>query len=587
MEANIQDLTKLFQTPVSYRIPVFQRPYAWTREQQWQPLWEDVKRKSEELLFKTQNQTLPPHFMGAIVLQLQTSITGQVVKRIVVDGQQRLTTLQILLQASRSSFLAINDSHHAKELTSLIENPPKYYYDDLSNQTKVRQSNISDLQSFQDVVRDTVDLQAPLRPIGEAYKFFTSEIIKWLQDPTKRSERAGALTTVLTEHLQLATVDLDQDEKPHFIFAVLNARAEPLKESDHIKNTVMFQANVVDDESKATDLWGPFDRNPWWRNTTKEGRLTRIHLDRFLNYWVVMSLGTDVSADRVSSEFSTYIDSNGLAIEEIASNIQKAGQVYEDMELSRQPGIEMFLTRMKALELGVVMPPLLWLYTNDIPDDKRRRVVRSLESYLVRRVLCGFGSQGLNRLFVELLSRMKQADSQDVDQVTIEFLSDQIVDNRIFPTDDMLREYLIGIPMKGNARRQAMVLEAVELNLRSDMTEAVAQERLTLEHIMPRSWQTNWPLPKDCENDHDAVTARERAIKEIGNLTLTSGKLNQSLSNGKWSEKRKALKKHTVLRLNLDLLDNYPGTWDEKAIRGRSEQLVSTIAEIWPYADKI
>ena len=587
MDARIQNLSVLFASPVSYRIPVFQRPYAWTKERQWQPLWSDAKRIAEKLLAAKSGGKIPPHFMGAIVLQLQSAKSGQVVKRIVVDGQQRLTTLQLLVRAAQESFQNLDDTQRATRLSKLTLNGDQDQRGDSESDTKVRQSNVNDLHSFQDVIRGLSDASRPLRSIGEAYQYFKTEITDWLNEqPSNRNARANALEITLTEYLQLATVDLDEDEKPHFIFSVLNARAEPLKESDHIKNTVMYEANVVDDAAKATDLWGPFDRNEWWRGSTNEGRYSRIHLDRFLNYWVVMRTRKEVNADSVSAEFNRSLLSNGLPIEQVAMGIRKAGQVYQDLEGARIPGIEAFLSRVKTMEIGVAMPILMWLYTTDIPDDIRRRSIRAIESYLVRRMLCGVSSQGLNRLFVELLVRTDTITPSTADQVIIDFLSGQTVDNRIWPSDSLLHENLVGTPFRGTAGRQTMVLEAIESHLRSDKTEIMSQVPLTREHIMPESWQRNWPSPGGSGGD-EATNARDQAVKEIGNLTLVTGKLNSSLSNAPWHQKKETLKQHTTLRLNWELLENPPDIWNEKTIRERSRHLAKLATEIWPFANNI
>ena len=587
MDAGIQTLCGLFSSPVSYRIPVFQRPYAWTKERQWQPLWSDAKRMAEKLLAAEQGEKIPPHFMGAIVLQLQSAESGRVVKRIVVDGQQRLTTLQLLVRAAQESFQNLDDTQRANQLSKLTLNDAQQQGGDSDSDTKVRQSNVNDLHSFQDVIRGLSDPSGPLRSIEEAYQYFNKEITDWLNEqPANRNARANALNTTLTQYLQLATVDLDEGEKPHFIFSVLNARAEPLKDSDHIKNTVMFEANVVDDAAKATELWGLFDRNEWWRGSTNEGRYSRIHLDRFLNYWVIMQTRKEINADSVSTEFNRFLDSNDLPIEQVAMGIRKAGQVYQDLEEARTPGIEAFLRRVKTMEIGVAMPILMWLYATDIPDDIRRRSIRALESYLVRRMLCGFSSQGLNRLFVELLVRTETSAPSTADQVVIGFLSGQTVDNRIWPNDSMLHENLVGTPLRGTVGRQTMVLEAIESHIRSDKTEAMSQVQLTREHIMPESWQRNWPLPDGTSGD-EAINAREQAVKELGNLTLVTGKLNSSLSNAPWHQKMETLKKHTTLRLNWELLEDPPDIWNEETIRERSGHLANVATEIWPFANNI
>ena len=587
MDANIQTLTGLFESPGSYRIPVFQRPYAWTKERQWQPLWGDAQRIAEKLLDAKPGKKIPAHFMGAIVLQLQSAISGQVVKRIVVDGQQRLTTLQLLIRAAQESFQNLDDTERANRLSKLTLNDDQHRGGESDSDTKVRQSNVNDLHSFQDVIRGLSDAGKPLRSIGEAYQYFKEEITNWLNEqPARRSARAESLETTLKNYLQVATVDLDEGEKPHFIFSVLNARAEPLKESDHIKNTVMYEANVVDDAAKATELWGLFDRNEWWLSSTNEGRYSRIHLDRFLNYWVIMRTRKEINADNVSAEFNRFLDSNGLPIEQVAMDLRKAGQVYQDLEEARTPGIEAFLRRVKTMEIGVAMPILMWLYTSDIPDDIGTRSIRAIESYLVRRMLCGVSSQGLNRLFVELLVRTETNTPSTADQVIIEFLSGQTVDNRIWPNDSMLRENLVGTPLRGTVGRQTMVLEAIESHIRSDKVEIMSQGPLTREHIMPESWQRNWPLPDETSGEEE-INARDQAVKELGNLTLVTGKLNSSLSNAPWHQKKETLKKHTTLRLNWELLEDPPDVWNEESVRERSGQLADAATEIWPFANNI
>ena len=147
----------------------------------------------------------------------------------------------------------------------------------------------------------------------------------------------------------------------------------------------------------------------------------------------------------------------------------------------------------------------------------------------------------------------------------------------------MLAENLIQRPLRGNASRQRMVLEALELSLRSDKTEDLSSN-LTVEHVMPQSWERNWPLS---ENTDEAAESRNQAVKEIGNLTLVTSKLNPSLSNAPWTEKWETLEKHTAFRLNWELLKDAPDVWDEAAIHERSRQLCDYIKEIWPYADKL
>ena len=150
----------------------------------------------------------------------------------------------------------------------------------------------------------------------------------------------------------------------------------------------------------------------------------------------------------------------------------------------------------------------------------------------------------------------------------------------------MLCERLIDRPMKGVSSRKKMVLEAIEVRLRSEKSEPLgATNKLTVEHIMPESWGRNWPLPADASDKVEVEMARNETIKTIGNLTLTTDRLNASLSNGPWGEKRKTLNKHSSLFLNKKLLDHAPDVWDEAAIEKRSSHLAKIIVQIWPSAE--
>ena len=153
MDARIRDLQTLFQGQVSYRIPQFQRPYAWSEQIQWKPLWDDVRELALHVLNKQENETIRPHFMGAIVLQQQQNNTGEVTKRLVVDGQQRLTTLQLLIKAVENVFQSNDDTVRASRLQELTINQESHWGDDRDNQTKIKQSNISDQEAFQRVIR--------------------------------------------------------------------------------------------------------------------------------------------------------------------------------------------------------------------------------------------------------------------------------------------------------------------------------------------------------------------------------------------------------------------------------------------------
>ena len=587
MDADIVELPGLFGTDVSYRIPQFQRPYAWEKPQ-WEALWSDVCDVTKRCL---ENETgkVRPHFLGAIVLQLQASNTGEVTKKLVVDGQQRLTTLQLLIKAAQDSFQSHDDTLRVDRLRELTKNPKSHWAGDPDNETKIRQCNTYDQAAFQKAISGHYgDEQNQSWRISRAYDYFKKKTGKWLDiEPERRTVKAEALEVTLTKHMKLAAIDLDQDEKPHLIFETLNTRGELLKESDLVKNTVMYEANVIDNAPKADELWGMFDSDGWWRTDSDE-KSKRTHLDRFLNCWMVMRTLYDVNENRVASEFRNFIEKNSqLSIETIAAKIRNAGQVYRDLEKTAFLGIEPLLKRIKDMEQGVVTPVLLWLCTSDVPPKRRIRSIEALESYLVRRILYGMSNQGLNKVFISLLKELDSKGVAHADLTIIRHLKSQKGDNNIWPDNRVLKDHLVNRPMKAKPLRKKIVLEAVENLLRSDNSEPLGPTKsLTIEHIMPQTWEPNWPLPPVSLDRTEAEILRNDAIKTLGNLTLVTEKLNPRLSNRPWSEKREELRRHSSLFLNKTLLDDAPDVWDEMAIERRGQFLAEKILQIWPSAEE-
>ena len=592
MEAKIMGLDDLFNFQISYRIPQFQRPYAW-RVEQWDALWDDVRAIANRINAPLTSEGLLPHFMGAIVLQDRNDeVPFDEARRVlVVDGQQRLTTLQLFLKAMQNAFaFSLSDTGRAGQIDTLLLNDSNRTGNDNLNQTKIRQSNLLDQSEFQEVIRNLMNDQRPPRSIANAYKHFQGKITAWLnEDVANVHVRADALYKAAIEYLKVATVTLDPGEKPHLIFEILNTRGETLMQADHIKNTVMYEANVVDDEQKARQLWGLFE-DDWWRRSDGRGRDPQINIDRFLNHWMIMRTREDVTAHRVAAEFRGYIEKERPGIEQLASDIKEAGLIYRSIEENRQPGIEEFLRRIKIMEVGVVTPPLLWLYTQEISENERQRSVRALESYLVRRMLCNIRSMGLNRLFIELVKNLESNKGQRADEVVIQFLSRrQEVENRMWPDDRRVEDYLTTQSMPGNAARRKMVFEAIEAEMRPAFAEPLGPTgRLTVEHLMPQGWKDgDWPFRESTTNRDDAEQGRRESLNLIGNLTLATRELNSSMSNRSWENKRKALNNHSSLFLNKDLLDNAPAKWDEDAIEKSSSLLAKAIIRIWPHADGI
>ena len=250
----------------------------------------------------------------------------------------------------------------------------------------------------------------------------------------------------------------------------------------------------------------------------------------------------------------------------------------------------MFLRRREVMQIGVLTPVLLSLFASDVPQSQRARGLRAVESYLVRRMVCGMSTRSYGKLFIGLLGELVQSADAEAGDTIVRYLKSQRAQANAWPNDRMLENAFLTAPLYWSLTRGRLrlVLEGIEAELHTGMAETADVPRnLTIEHVMPQSWQQFWPLPADVEEPGMASVDRDRIIQSIGNLTLVNKQLNPALSNDPWESKRKGLGKHSVLFLNKDLLDKAPATWDEAAIADRARRLCQAAIKVWPHADGI
>ena len=182
------------------------------------------------------------------------------------------------------------------------------------------------------------------------------------------------------------------------------------------------------------------------------------------------------------------------------------------------------------------------------------------------------------------------ASFEQAGDFVIDFLGGQTVPNRVWPDDQQVENVFLNSPLyhlitRGRLR---MVLEAIEAELRTNKAETQSVPRgLTIEHIMPQNWQGSWPIPAGMGAEPRSVENRNRIVHSIGNLTLVNTRLNATLSNAPWIEKRQTLNAHTVLFLNKTLLEEAPEVWDEAAIEQRARRLCQVAIQVWPHANRI
>jgi hypothetical protein len=598
MRADPLTLVSIFGKDVRYVVPMFQRPYVWNMTEHWEPLWDDVRGVTERLreaddeaARKGTQAQVPPHFLGAIVLDQMATTTGSIETRSVIDGQQRLTTLQVLLAAAQASAQAQGFEQQARLLGRLLWNDRDLVGDQPDMEFKMWPTN-ADREAFRAVMRgeqiSSMSENASLK-LATAMQYFRSVIDGWAEELGAECESYFvALTATLRQHLKVVAIDLDVEDNAQVIFETLNARGTPLQAADLVKN---FLFQMADREKVSVDklyeeYWAPFDRQ-LWRREIRQGRLVRPALDVFLGHWLAMVKETDTLVHQLFTVLKSYVHSSGLTGSQVIADLARSGRNYLEMQAYPRETLEgQFFYRQNLMDTTTTIPLLLYLFGLDsgvLPRARRQTALRAIESYLVRRMLCRFTTKGYNRIFLDLLGEVKKQPAE-ADEVVLRFLRRQQGESQFWPGDDLVRDRVAQTPLYTAVPRSRvrLVLEALERELRTGFSEETEPPSdLTIEHVLPQDWKAHWPLPSEAELEV-ATIARDRIKHTLGNLTLITGKLNTSASNGAWAVKKDALRDHSVLRLNWSLLKTDPADWDEDAIARRTSQLTDRLLEIWP-----
>ena len=591
MRTDILTPKTLFQQGIRYTIPLFQRPYVWTQDEQWEPLWDDMRNVAERYLEALENcdgnaveaeKATVKHFLGTVVVQQVPTAVRDIDQREVIDGQQRMTTLQLLLDAAQQVCERLELGQNAYGLSRLVANDERLVKAENPHHVFKLWPTRTDREAFRHAMDNGLavnDFEESL--IVQAHDFFQLQVEKWLQeDPDKLSERADALETAITAMLQVIVIDLDDKDDPNVIFETLNARGTPLEQSDLIKNFVMAQSGETEDRDNG--IWGNLD-DPWWRNEVRQGRLLRPRLDMVLNYWLAMKTGDDVSPSKVFDTFRIRTEEESAA--PVMSEVNHELTQYRRFETDGQRSEEenLFHYRMNVMQVGVITPVLLLLLSAE--HDVRVRAFRALESFLVRRMICRQTTKDYNRLILDIATRLRESGLEKADRIVSDFLKGQKAPSREWPSDATIADHLSNSPLyrlltKGRLR---LVLEGIESQLRSTKSEETNVPRdLTIEHLMPVSWKGNWPDPVG-DDPQVAEYERNQLVHTIGNLTLLNAKLNSSVSNNPWPDKKAEFLKYAVLNLNGELMD--VKHWDDEAIRERSMRLAGLVAKCWPGPD--
>lgn len=584
---------QLFNLPQNFVIPLFQRPYVWKEDEQWEPLWHDIRRIAE--LRIAEPHLNPTHFLGAVVIQSQEAQSQRLTTWNVIDGQQRLTTLQILADATCALLAEAGQVRLAGQLERLTHND-EIYVEEGDSRLKVRHLN-RDRDAFDEVMSaeppvDHADLRHSDSQIVAAHAYFSAIVAQWLGASTSdvHAIKAKELTSVLLDGLQLVSIELEASENSQEIFETLNARGTPLTAADLVRNFVFqrLEAEGGDTTKAYREDW-PFETKFWMRDVSV-GRNLVSRSSLFLNQWLIARTGEEVSPQSTFNRFKSYVElESGEKMANLLPVIKRQAQQYEAWtDAASRPGgsldaTEMAVYRMQAGGVEVLKPLLIWLNepSRKVPRSAIERIIEAAESWVVRRQLLRLTGSDLGRIVADVIAANLTAPASDLAERVINQLARLNVTSTYWPGDDELRRTLAteAAYSRFPRGRLRMFLEAAEDHYRAETGQPqIERKGYPIEHLLPRSWKETWPVgtPEEAEE-------RQAHVHRLGNLTLLTTSLNSKVANGPWPAKRSALQDHNTITLTgrvIKRTEHLP--WDEHLIDDRTAELIEALVHIWP-----
>ncbi|MDR1355724.1 MAG: DUF262 and DUF1524 domain-containing protein [Propionibacteriaceae bacterium] len=550
MNAFKSNIYKYLGGTCQYLIPPYQRTYSWEREQ-CARLWSDIVN-----LHTTHREG---HFVGSIVRIDEDSAAGSTLAMI-IDGQQRLTTLTLLLVALRDYAMAHSDCG---------VNPNKISDTLLLNQYETGNAKYKLLLTQSD--RDTLIKKIESVPIPDTlksrvlnnYSFFLEQIGKGEMVPSDLYDAVGKL--------QIVDIVLDrQYDDPQAIFESLNSTGMDLKDSDLIRNHLLMGL----DSATQTDVY-----NNIWRPT--ELLFDYAHqselLDDFFRDYLTMKLGRIPRKNEVYKEFRAYHNGNGLTIRDLCQDIYSFAKHYSDMYFVRSGDtvLKSLYGDMKAIRMEVAYPFLLKVHDDYdkglITIEELQEILRLCVNYVLRRAVCDIPTNSLNKTFTTMKNNIKPNDYLNSVKACFILLDSY----KEFPNDKRFLDAFLTRDIY-HMNRCGYILRRLE---NWDNKSSVVLDNLTIEHIIPQNPHLSADWVSTLGSDWGEV--QKKYLHTIGNLTLTA--YNSEMSDSPFADKltMDGGFQQSALRLNKYVVTQT--LWGEVQVNERATQLGEMAKKAWPY----
>ncbi|MGA2850512.1 MAG: DUF262 domain-containing protein [Terracidiphilus sp.] len=529
-------------------VPLFQRPYTWDTKH-WRTLWEDI----ESFYEPHEGQPKAVHFMGAIVTMPAVSVPVGVLKFLIIDGQQRLTTIALLMCAIRDVLPAASENLKRKIQDFYLTN---YGYSGLDFFKLLPTQG--DREYYSPIVQ-SLATPFPDSRFKRAYDFFRRRLRDQI-DQSVSIDPARILDIIETK-LMAVMINLSDSDDPYLIFESLNFKGFPLEQADLVRNYFLMRFVVSEQQAVYDNLWLPM-----------QNRLGP-NLTEFMRHFLGAE-GEDVRRGDVYASIRRLVaNSEAPAVKLLMTRLEKLSVAYSRIiGSSPEPNIQFkrYFESFRRLDFGTAYPLLLTMYEDyeegQFAEVEFLAVLRILFSFVIRRMVASVPSNSLARFFVGLCKSKPVTDSPST------WLSGILcaeTTNRRWPNDDEFSNAWVHAKLY-LSRACSIVLEALEAHF--EHHEAVQLDQISIEHVMPQTLNADWELMLG----PNASAIHTNWLHTIGNLTLTG--YNPTLSNDPYEEKCKVYA-NSHFELNRYFADYE--VWNGTTIESRAGTLFKFASQIW------
>lgn len=567
LQAGETTLNKLLNTSRQFIVPIFQRNYSWQKSQ-YEQLWFDILRASK---FKEKQN----HFIGSIVYIDMGTPAGRPQQLLLIDGQQRLTTISILLCAIKDYVQKFNLETKLINLAK-IKNQFLYNSDEIDEDRYKLLLNVQDKETYIKLIDNTIfTVNKPATNIIKCYEFFYGRIEDFIKEYGQIDEIYAGIFK-----LSLVSISLDKDsDNPQMIFESMNSTGKDLSQTDLLRNYLLMDLTPEKQTRLYKTYWKPMEE--LFGEDIYKNDLNKF--DYFIRDFLTLKSDTGYicKINNVYENFKRYYLDNNCEKFAVLNDLFTYAKYYACIDLlqDNDDELKLYWQEFKKLDSHVVYPFLLKLYDDYsrqiLIKEDFKKILQVVISYLWRRAICEIPTNSLSKTFATLYQAVDKEDYVNSVIKVFVFKSSY----KRFPSDYEVREKLQTKDIY-HFRLRKYLLEALENYYHKEPID-LNTANYTIEHIMPQNIEHNlsWQqmLGEDWQEVHSLY------LHTLGNLTITG--YNAEMSNKSFGEKVNGESgfKHSHLKLNESIAQC--DVWNKKSIQRRTNILTDIILKIWKYPD--